>query len=512
MLALIKYFVTKITFSGLISKRDFTELRREMFFCYINLDSISRLLTLKQPNMIWTVDALYLIPTESYRYFLYAGWILLFAALFLFYVEKKKGKKLISVGILAVCVICFSQVFEAGSFQNFDNNTDNIANDYSTFAGEETSEETADFSVTAYDMKISVGKQLSAEVTMTLDQPMKTCRFTLYRGYKIREILDENGNPLNYERDLDYLTVQSEQGISQITIYYSGCSGTFYSNRKAVCLPGYFAWYPQPGHRPVYQTVVADSYMSYGYNLDVSMFSESRFHIVTKNMPGIAYSNLENKTDDFVFDGTAKTCTLMSGPVEEIRQNDVRMIIPELKRMYAESSPDESVREEAENCAAVLKERLFAYTQYLGLDTEEYLNFDKVFVVDGTFQMAMNYNGCYMEDYVFIDSLYDMDGIASELILSKMNLKGFRQQLLYEVLEHLQGHELSEVLSEEEYLNWEQEDDMIEGPVSGMYATLLQRYDAELVDQKIMEYLTGDNDMDCITFMKALYVELASAY
>lgn len=463
----------------------------------VNLDALTRMVTLKQPNLNWVIDELYLIPTEPYRYFLYAGWIFVFVILLVWGVGRKRRKYLISLVMAVVCIACFVQVFDVGSFQNFDNNTDNIANDYSTFMGEDPMEKKANFTVAAYDMKITVGKQLEAEVTMTLDQPMESCLFTLYRGYEIVDMQDENGNLLDYDRELDYVTVFSENKISQITVSYCGYSGTFYSNQNAVFLPGYFAWYPQPGHRPVYRIIETDETMTYGYNLDLSAFSEARFHIETRSTPGNVYSNLKNQgdnirsdeTEQVVFDGTAKTCTLIAGPVEEFWQNGVRMIVPELDLLSAAFSGNEFASGENGDCTARLKEALSSYTEYLGLDTEEYLNFSQVFVISGTFRMAMDYNACYMDDYVFIDSLSDMNWMASELILSKMDLPGLKAELLYEVLDYLQGSELKEVLSESEYLSLQLKDAMT-------YFACLQEMDDRLQNKEIERILEMINLQD----------------
>ena len=81
------------------------------------------------------------------------------------------------------------------------------------------------------------------------------CRFTLYHGYKLTSLTDGAGDPLDYKREGDYLTVYPPAGerLEELVFQYRGEGGLSYSNRQAVFLPAGFGYYPLEGWVPLYE-------------------------------------------------------------------------------------------------------------------------------------------------------------------------------------------------------------------------------------------------------------------
>lgn len=93
-----------------------------------------------------------------------------------------------------------------------------------------------------YAMDFTIRKDLKASVTMALDSshPLTESPFTLQHGMRIRSVTDGAGNPLDYERDGDFFTVQSPDRapVEQICVEYQGYSANWFSNEQGICLPG----------------------------------------------------------------------------------------------------------------------------------------------------------------------------------------------------------------------------------------------------------------------------------
>lgn len=475
----------------------FQTINIQLFFVYegkVNLDILSRILTLTQPNQQWVLDEQYLIPVELYRYFLYFGWMLLFLGCAVFSLLKRK-KRLSCVPLWALCVLCFWQVVDAGCISDMNSNIGNAANDFNTFLDEEAEFVVPDFSVKSYDIRLSVAKELKAEVCMKLDRQQNEYQFTLYRGYKLESVKDEDGKPLEYQRDKDYVTVYTKRPASQITMKYSGYSGTFISNSNAILLPGFFAWYPQPGFRPVFIRTIVDTYDSYGYNKNIAEFPEAEFHVKVSGYLNPVYSNLDDNGD--MFEGKAKTVTLMGGAVEENVQNDVRIVYP-------------SLMEVPENYVQQYQDELEYGLNYLKLEEENADEIRTIFFLSGHYMMT-DYGGTGFPMDSYLLTAYNLDPgmTAMGIIYNIMPQEGLKDVLWKAVLEHMRGNERGYTMSRTRYLNWEPESAVPDWPVENMYATLIENFEEEVVNQKIIAYLKDTSaEQDCITFLKELYLEL----
>ena len=72
--------------------------------------------------------------------------------------------------------------------------------------------------------------------------------FTLYHGYKVKEVKDESGRELKFKQTGDWIEVESAGETSSLTFSYDGYSNTYYSNGQGAALSGTFAYYPRAGY------------------------------------------------------------------------------------------------------------------------------------------------------------------------------------------------------------------------------------------------------------------------
>ena len=190
-----------------------------------------------------------------------------------------------------------------------------------TYTGDEINQK-ADFNITGYEMDLKIRNTLSADVTVTIDKSdNEKYIFTLYHGYEVKSVTDENGNSMAFTRDNDVLTVESDSHTNSMRITYSGYSPRYYSNLQGICLPAGFVFYPVEGSVVLYDTesqdfipYISENLINFDVNIDYY-----------KN----CFSNLKG-TDTNSFEGTSNSLSIVSGLYKEIIVEDTRFIYPYL--------------------------------------------------------------------------------------------------------------------------------------------------------------------------------------
>lgn len=457
----------------------------------IDLDILARIFTLTQPNMEWSVDSLYLIPVEQYRYFLYLGWIILFVSIALIFLNNKK---IILIVFSCVSIICFINVVFPGCIMNYNSNKNNVANDLATFQDAiEIDDKRCDF-VKSYTMEVTVKKNLTATVEIDVKPGLEKYDFTLFNGYKIKSIVDEEGRSLEYDRIGDYVTVCAADNISKIVMTYTGYSGTFLSNSNLTILPGYFAWYPQEGFRQLFCENIVDSIYSYGYNKDISSLNDVVFNITFQGSEYPCFSNLESTENGF--EGTEKIATIMSGPFETEFQDGILLCYPVLENYLQDAYVED------------YKNALVEYQDKLGVRLVEDVPEEMFFLSGGFLMTDVDGTGYWIDDHA-IQTTWDGADSAINRIKNTISVKGVKEILWIEVLNYAQGNNNGRVLSTEEFMNWQPESEVPDWPIENMYKTLIEHHDATEVNLAIIEYLQDEEtSISCIDFLKELYVQL----
>ena len=107
----------------------------------------------------------------------------------------------------------------------------------------------ADFRVKKYRLDFSMGLNLTGRAKVYVDRSeLKSYRFTLYHGYKVKRVTDQTGAALDFRRELDYVTVtRGGAAVEYLCLEYTGSSPQYYSGYAGACLPANFAYYPIPG-------------------------------------------------------------------------------------------------------------------------------------------------------------------------------------------------------------------------------------------------------------------------
>lgn len=237
--------------------------------------------------------------------------------LLLFLVRKCRIRNIV---IIMVVCLCFGAGYVMpASKVNMNNNPENtMAHDqYYYETGNKTKKEKPQYRITDYDMKLKIGRQLKAKVTMTVSKNLREYPMTLYHGYKVRAVSDQNGNPLKYSRETDYLNIKTNKKAEKITVEYEGASAAYYSNRQGIYLPGDFAYYPRAGYLALYdeeQMAMTSNFVS----------PDTKFKTII-DYQGKIYTNLDKKGS--VYQSVCDGCTIFAGFYKEKKFGDGNRII-----------------------------------------------------------------------------------------------------------------------------------------------------------------------------------------
>jgi hypothetical protein len=255
---------------------------------------------------------------------------------------------------LAAAAILFAVYSLPSSKIIMNGNPENtLAHDQYYYTGQdaEIKDEKAEYEISAYQMELSIGLEMSADVVMDVSQSLPEYKMSLYHGYKVKSAYDGSGNVLSFTQEGDYVTItnSTDSEIGQIRLVYEGCSPAYYSNVQGIFLPGYFAYYPRAGFVPLYDESV-------GGISECFVDADTEF-AVKMNTHQTLYTNLEKDGD--WYRGKCDGFTVLSGFYEEKElSNGNRLIYPYLYgiEMDTGATGDEALEEYYEMMETRLEE------------------------------------------------------------------------------------------------------------------------------------------------------------
>ncbi len=311
----------------------------------INLYPLTNLFSLSPPNLSSSLPREYGLDVLPYRFFRIFFWIAFFVSLYYIFAAKNSVarksniKKYISVFCCVLMLCCYatpSSKFNrsAGDPQGCDLHDSEYYFDNEFGKREGYS---VDCRVKAYNMELKIYSELSAEVTAKIDSPTDgKIVFTLYHGYNIKKILDENGNSVSFQREGDFIYIEPTEETSKLTFIYQGHSPKFYSNYQGALLIGGFCYYPMPGFLRVFQTETNNTVFNFPeYDID--------FNVTVHTMKTV-YSNLSSDGKN-IFKGKTQALSLVSGMYYEQKNDEIRVLSAGINSFF----DDAELRNQYEN-------------------------------------------------------------------------------------------------------------------------------------------------------------------
>lgn len=216
-----------------------------------------RMLGILAPDSSWAVDTWYGLPAEPLRWILAGYWAVALMGFGLAALPRARSRRfgyLMAGAVAAAAVISWAGFATYASIPRQGRLPGSAATGFTFVAmgshpGPESSDSWATASVQSYDIDIEISSRLSASVTVTCNPRWPTAeraQFTLFRGYRVSEVLDGEGGPLEFSQSGDVVTCD-RSGSGVYLFRYQGSGWRYYSNEQAVFLPPTFPWYPWPG-------------------------------------------------------------------------------------------------------------------------------------------------------------------------------------------------------------------------------------------------------------------------
>lgn len=300
---------------------------------------LTRLFPFMTPStMLISSDLAYGYSLRPYRIFAYAVWILVLCAVLFFYISKERGKKkrLFSAVVCLVAGMCLLPfVFRSNSDIIYDDmNSEGVGRETVYYDRNNITPPDAcpEFKITSYDMELKLSNVLHAEVKVSVSpSDLDIYGFTLYHGYKVKEVKDESGRELKFKQTGDWIEVESAGETSSLTFSYDGYSNTHYSNGQGAALPGTFAYYPRAGY-----VVCADAD---GYE-HLTLDEPTQFNVKIKNRKKF-FTNLD-RTGENTFSGKTTGLTIVGGFYKEDKIGDTNLVytsvgrdVNEIKKVFS---------------------------------------------------------------------------------------------------------------------------------------------------------------------------------
>lgn len=300
---------------------------------------LTRLFPFMTPSiMLISPDLAYGYSLRPYRIFAYAVWILVLCAVLFFYISKERGKKkrLFSAVVCLAAGMCLLPfVFRSNSDIIYDDmNSEGVGRETVYYDRNNITPPDAcpEFKITSYDMELKLSNVLHAEVKVSVSpSDLDIYGFTLYHGYKVKEVKDESGRELKFKQTGDWIEVESAGKTSSLTFSYDGYSNTHYSNGQGAALPGTFAYYPRAGY-----VVCADAD---GYE-HLTLDEPTQFDVKIKNRKKF-FTNLD-RTGKNMFSGKTTGLTIVGGFYKEDKIGDTNLVytsvgrdVNEIKKVFS---------------------------------------------------------------------------------------------------------------------------------------------------------------------------------
>ena len=289
----------------------------------VNLFDILDIFNVMVPGLNFTSNFAIGFPEMTYRICLLLLWSALLITVYLIAGSSRKLTLRNAICVL-VCICCFiGYVLPSSRVDMGLSSTGSAMADqhYYEFAGYELENEDGGFDVDSYIMELDTRRLLKAKVTMEVSEPLEEYKFTLSHSYDIRDVYDEKGRSMKYDRDKDALTVYSnDSNTKQITVEYRGANEAYYSCSQGVNLRGSFPYYPVAGFR----SITRDGQIMNAMFLE----KDADFDIHIKSFKKV-YSNLE-EIEKGHFAGKSNGATLVSGLYTSTERYGVRIVYPPL--------------------------------------------------------------------------------------------------------------------------------------------------------------------------------------
>lgn len=251
-----------------------------------------------------------------------AMWIVISFFVFVWLKKELKGRKIV-MSCLSVLAVCFAVLYfqPASKYVVYAECPYDSWNwdDYSGITYQPAGPDSVPFAVEKYDIRISVGRDMTAKVSLIPDNTgLKSYEFSLYHGFEVESITDYNDKKLEYVRKGNSIIVYADEAsdCSVLNFRYKGGSNYNIANKQCIYLTENIAFYPITGFEERVYSDALRNISHYNVEIDTSLK---------------VYCNL-GISDNNHFEGDAEGIMLYGGMLlRETAAEGVRIVYPALR-------------------------------------------------------------------------------------------------------------------------------------------------------------------------------------
>lgn len=354
------------------------------------------------PDSNWVADSQYGISMERSRWILAAFWTFFLSAGVLRAVKerwtrKNKGALAALLVLALVCGFSFANRHDQCIVYKDDRPEAlwKAEKAYREQEQDDTDPCKGDYEIQSYNLALKIGTSLKCNAVLHFgENSLSEYPVTLYHGYEITRIRDLNGKTLRYDRSGDHITIYADTPLEGVQMDYRGNGNKYYANDQAIALPGYFAYYPMPGHLELWNDQ-NDSFVP------ITDLPETEFQVSVDSHLQV-YSNLPEQEKN-TFSGTSTGVTLFAGILHTTEIEGIQYCVsPQEERTVGISKSE-------------LEERWAYIADVLDLDVELSMKGKTVFYLPMTLSsnFASNEQMIVMDDQIFVGNIVEVGRICS---------------------------------------------------------------------------------------------------
>ncbi|MCM1245756.1 MAG: hypothetical protein NC293_08960 [Roseburia sp.] len=292
-------------------------------------------------------DLIYNYTTEAVNLQRIMFWVLLAISLFLLVVNKKR-KKIVTGIMFVVTFVDFLFYMQPSGERYVYGNWGAYMDEQQYYSllywkNEGKADEhkrigrtyqTPNFKITKYKAALYPKRVLHASVDVMVDQyGLDQYCFTLYHGYKLQKVMDQNGEELVFEQDIDHVLVKTNKAhhVEAIHFEYEGYSRKYVATSQALFLAGNFPYLPNAGWNEYMIEPIGDHWQV-GYNLKGAMYPI--YYDIQIDAGQKVYSNLKEIEANH-YTGVSEGATFAASPfIERMQLKNCVVYYPVLAANY----------------------------------------------------------------------------------------------------------------------------------------------------------------------------------
>lgn len=235
-----------------------------ILFQWSNVDEIENFLNIGQNNPHHLYQPFYGFALENYQWLKRSLFSLIFILLIIgsVMIQRKVWKKYLPAFLIVLALTFYTgfSVFGKHQVLNLSSEKDGILiQDAFYYQDIILSDQLSNgYQIKNYEIDLDIRNYLKANVAVEMMNPtneeMNTFDFLLYHDLKVSEVLDEEGNELEFKQNRDIVEVTTKSPVvpnetTKFTFNYAGISSPFFfANNRAINLLNHFPWLPTNGN------------------------------------------------------------------------------------------------------------------------------------------------------------------------------------------------------------------------------------------------------------------------